>query len=254
LFGLFVAFYFNLKKKVSMFSVYDPCPCKSGKKYKFCCLAAQKIRKIDTPSSLKLKLYIEGIKPLIWRRIIIDNSLMFEDLHSTIQLIMSWEDYHLHEFILPREVKIRKKSEENYMAVDNMFDQQTDKFLDESLIPLGAFLTKKKQKIDYIYDFGDNWNVGITVEDVILKKPEDKMIVCLDGKRSGPPEDSGGSWGYMDALDILMEENEDDADYDDLIEWYGEDFDPEHFDLVAMNKTLAKFSKNIFRCKNIVVF
>ena len=43
----------------------------------------------------------------------------------------------------------------------------------------------------------------------------------LDGERACPPEDCGGTWGYMSAL-----EGE--------VEWMDDDYDPEFFDLKAV--------------------
>ena len=50
------------------------------------------------------------------------------------------------------------------------------------------------------------------------------------------PEDCGGPWGYMDLLDVISDPN--DPEYDERIEWIGEDFDPELFDIEKINKRL----------------
>ena len=60
--------------------------------------------------------------------------------------------------------------------------------------------------------------------------------ICLAGERSGPPEDCGGPWGYMDLLDVLDDPN--DPEYEERVEWIGEDFDPELFDIEKINKRL----------------
>jgi hypothetical protein len=52
--------------------------------------------------------------------------------------------------------------------------------------------------------------------------------ICIAGKRSGPPEDCGGPWGYMELLDVLNDPN--DPEYEDRVEWVGGDFDSELFD------------------------
>ena len=43
-----------------------------------------------------LKLEIEDTN--IWRRVSFTSGIGFYDLHSIIQIIFGWEDYHLHEF------------------------------------------------------------------------------------------------------------------------------------------------------------
>ena len=51
-----------------------------------------------------------------------------------------------------------------------------------------------------------------------------------------PPEDCGGVWGYADMLEKLKHPGNE--EYEDLIEWLGEEFDPAFFSLDAVNKML----------------
>ncbi len=83
--------------------------------------------------------------------------------------------------------------------------------------------------VDYIYDFGDNWEHIIKLEKIF---PRDKNVdypICIAGKRACPPEDCGGIWGYENFLEIINDP--DNEEYEDMIEWVGGEFDPEHFDV-----------------------
>ena len=62
--------------------------------------------------------------------------------------------------------------------------------------------------------------------------------VCVDGARACPPEDSGGAWGYLEKLEALASDD-DDEDTNSLREWMG-DFDPEPFDKDSVNKELKR--------------
>jgi hypothetical protein len=53
----------------------------------------------------------------------------------------------------------------------------------------------------------------------------------IAGKRACPPEDCGGPWGYENLLEALADPKH--PDHDDLKEWVGGDFDPEHFEVPA---------------------
>ena len=60
--------------------------------------------------------------------------------------------------------------------------------------------------------------------------PREKNIdypVCIAGARACPPEDCGGIGGYANLLKIIMDL--DHKEYEEMIEWAGGDFDPEHF-------------------------
>jgi len=65
------------------------------------------------------------------------------------------------------------------------------------------------------------------------------------GERACPPEDCGGIWRYEELLEVLK--NPDHEDYEEILEWVGEEFDPEHFDVneVGLNK-LNKRKKFLF--------
>src|SRR4030095_14290547 len=85
------------------------------------------------------------------------------------------------------------------------------------------------------YDFGDSWQHEIKVEKIFPYDPGIVLPVCLAGERACPPEDCGSFPGYEDILRVLKKaENDDDHA---LLEWLGP-YDPEHFDLEAVNSCL----------------
>jgi hypothetical protein len=45
-----------------------------------------------------LRIELEDIEPLIWRRVAVRTSMNLQALHSVIQTAMGWLDYHLWEF------------------------------------------------------------------------------------------------------------------------------------------------------------
>ncbi len=71
-----------------------------------------------------LRIELEDIEPLIWRRVAVPTSMNLKALHRVIQAAMGWLDYHLWEFaanehkydmLLPndpdwsREAKLRRR-------------------------------------------------------------------------------------------------------------------------------------------------
>lgn len=54
------------------------------------------------------------------------------------------------------------------------------------------------------------------------------MPACIHGRRSCPPEDCGGTWGYRELLGILADPAH--PEHDERREWIGRPFDPDAFD------------------------
>lgn len=185
---------------------------------------------IVTPIIYQLKITLKHSKPPIWRRILIPFTYTLADLHRVIQVIMeNWTDNHLHEF----EIKHR------YYGDPKMSDSTE---FDERKFPLYKILRKNKEKFLYTYDFGDNWEHEIMLEKILKFDPRQQYPFCIAGKRVCPEEDSGGMWGYEYKLKVMR--NPKHPEYKELVEWMGEDFDPEKFDKESINEELKRQFKN----------
>jgi hypothetical protein len=103
---------------------------------------------------------------------------------------------------------------------------------------VGAVLVRKGQKLLYEYDFGDSWEHEIVVEKMLPFDPRAKYPACLDGARACPPEDCGSFPGYMGILEALKAPKKTE-EQKELLEWLEEGYDPERFDLEAVNRRLA---------------
>jgi len=171
----------------------------------------------------QFKITLRDIKPPIWRRIQVPETYTFWDLHVAIQDAMGWSDYHLHEFEM---VGPSTGLKVNIGIPDEDFGRE---ILPGWKQKIADYFSVENRSADYTYDFGDNWEHIIKLEKIL---PRDKNIdypICIAGKRACPPEDCGGIWGYENFLEIINDP--DNKEYEDMIEWAGGEFDPEHFDV-----------------------
>ncbi|NCC52353.1 MAG: plasmid pRiA4b ORF-3 family protein [Spartobacteria bacterium] len=193
-------------------------------------MTATQKKKKERPvwNAIQLKVKLRHLRPPIWRRVVVPDNITLGDLHQVIQVTMGWYNCHMHCFrIGDIEYTSRDASEMGELDMDN-----------EERVPLAAVLTHEKQKFIYEYDFGDSWEHEVVVEKFLPLDPATKYPVCLGGARACPPEDCGGFPGYENILDVLKDENRDE-EKEELLEWIGEDYDPELFDLSRVNWQLG---------------
>lgn len=174
----------------------------------------------------QFKLSMKYITPQIWRRIQVPESYTFQDLHNAIQAVMSWEDYHLHEFEIqnPKTAVLERiaPEDEDQEVFDNM------PLISEKKAKISKYFTLENKVALYTYDFGDDWQVNVRLEKILPRKEGIEYPICLAGKRAAIPEDTGGVYGYEAMLEVLKDPEHE--EYEDTVEWLGEDFDPEYFD------------------------
>ncbi len=182
----------------------------------------------DQPSIYQLKVTIRGIRPPVWRRLQVSGAATFGDLHDILQRALGWEDYHLHHFAIG----------DAFYGVPDPEDADWDFGTeDERRARLQQILGHDLKKFVYEYDFGDGWEHMITVEKVLTREPGVAYPRCLVGRRAGPPEDSGGPWGYARLIEVTGDPKH--PEYEEMREWLGENFDPERFGLEDVNLLLC---------------
>ena len=108
---------------------------------------------------------------------------------------------------------------------------------DETQVYLSQLVANGCKKLRYWYDFGDDWWHTITIEKTLKPKPTDHFPTCLKGVGACPPEDCGGIWGYYEFLEAIRDPKHE--RHDELVEWAGDDFDPNDFDVEETNEALA---------------
>ena len=177
----------------------------------------------------QLKITLKHIRPPVWRRLQVPEEIILGELHRYLQVVMGWSDSHLHSFTIGRTEYTRPYPEED------LFSESTAK--DEARVTLGQVVRSEKTRFGYVYDYGDHWVHDLLVEKILPRDTETAYPLCLAGRRACPPEDCGGVWGYDGMLEALRDpRHEEHASY---LEWLGGGFDPEAFDLEAVNLRLA---------------
>ena len=53
-----------------------------------------------SPHAYQLKILLRGIKPPVWRRILVSGDTTIRVLHEILQVAMGWYNCHLHNFLI----------------------------------------------------------------------------------------------------------------------------------------------------------
>ncbi|MDO9566556.1 MAG: plasmid pRiA4b ORF-3 family protein [Candidatus Desulfaltia sp.] len=210
-----------------------------------------------------MKAYIIKIKlkhsdPLIWRRVIMPAGATFNRLHDVIQTVTNFQsgypagDYHLYEFDLQEEnirvtndeeayqehlhFKKNRKAYEERLRTMPSEHAEFEKAYQERLQaevrkPKGLKIDdyiEKHEEILYRYDFGDDWQFTIKLEDIV----DDYYFgypTLLDGAETAPPEDVGGVPGFYEFLEAYRDEKH--PEHEEMMAWADgqgfREYDPE---------------------------
>ncbi len=183
-------------------------------------------READTVYQLKITLL--EVDPPIWRRLLVAADATLGDLNFILQAAMGWTNSHLHQFTID--------------GVDYSDPgAEVDGAEDEFAVTLADVVPAERLRFNLLYDFGDAWDHEITVEKILPREAGKRYPLCVAGERARPPEDCGGVWGYGDFLEAIQDPEHE--EHDAMLEWIGGSFDPEAFDVAALNKRLPRDMK-----------
>lgn len=177
---------------------------------------------------LQIKAQLVGAKkPPVWRRLVLPSRLTFYELHLVLQEAMGWLDYHLYEFV-GRDV---------FLCEPDHFEEfgspYPDRFyLDPKLTLIHGLMISLKT-INYFYDFGDGWQIKLTVEKIV--ESDNPYPYISDWRGEAPPEDCGGIPGFDNLRAILADPEH--PEYADMLDWTkSQDYGP--FDRTTVNSVL----------------
>jgi hypothetical protein len=175
----------------------------------------------------QMKITLTGVEnPPVWRRVLVPAAIRLDRLHEVIQATMGWQNAHLHAFI----------DGQTYYGVPDAELQ----YRDERTTRLNDLVTPGERLL-YTYDFGDDWDHDILIEEATTAQPGTRYPRCLAGQAACPPEDAGGWPGYEQLVHILTDPGHE--EHQDMLDWLGLDnrsqFDPAHFEPDEANRRLA---------------
>ncbi len=175
----------------------------------------------------QLRIMLLDVVPHVWRQVLVPDSISLPKLHSVILYAMGWQGGHLHEFDFG---PIR-------------FGELDEEFPDEGLrsergVKLSQAMSGWHFHFEHRYDFGDGWQHWVVVEELFEPDTPLKNARCISGQNACPPEDVGGTSGYVEFLAAISDPAHE--EHDNYLGWHGGPFDPAEFDINEINNALAQ--------------
>jgi hypothetical protein len=184
------------------------------------------MKRHKTPSStLQFRLSVTGVKPEIWRLLLVSSDTTLAQLHIILQILMGWQARHLYAFVIDGKRYSPPHEDDGNVGKSNLIGTR-----------LSSVLKDSATTITYEYDFGDRWEIELHMAPMPDQVDRKQSAECIEGCRHGPAEDSGGSRGYMEKIQIFS--NPEHKRYQQIREKMGPDFNPEAFDLLETNELL----------------
>lgn len=163
----------------------------------------------------RLRIILNDVDPQPMRQIEVPLKIRLDRLHEVIQAAMGWTDTHLYEF---------RAAGASWGVPDP--DGSEDGPMPAKKTTLQKVIENTGVKtIQYIYDFGDDWDHGIRIERVNEATPAVVYPRLLKASGACPPEDIGGAPGYEDFIKAIADP--DHEQHDDMVRWSGGTSDPE---------------------------
>ncbi|MFJ6197021.1 plasmid pRiA4b ORF-3 family protein [Micromonospora sp. NPDC092111] len=174
----------------------------------------------------ELKVSLTGVRPSVWRRVLVPGGFTLDRLHRVVQHAMGWRDCHLHSFEIDG-VQYGEPDPGGELSLRDELDTRLDA------------VAGKGDRFGYLYDFGDWWEHDLMVEDVLAADPDERYPCCPDGARACPPEGVGGPTGQSLLLAALADPGH--PEHATMRDWAGPGYDPTAFDPGRATTLLRRF-------------
>lgn len=187
------------------------------------------------PTAYQLRIELCHFEPAIYRDVLVDPATPLPKLHTLIQTAMGWDDEHLHGFALPlkKESYYRVPVSRRYEMPD--LDIGDEPANNEARYKLQDLLKAPKDKLLYLYDFGDDWEHIITLKAVV--ETDAPLPQLLKAQNGCPPENCGGPFGAEHWASVWHDKTHE--DHEVAQEIFGK-HEPGWLDLEALQKAVNK--------------
>jgi hypothetical protein len=177
----------------------------------------------------QLRIELEGLLPVVWRRVLVSGRASLHELHSVIQSVMD-HDEELGYQVIVDGISFLDPEEDDHVS------HRADTV---SVATLGLHLGSRFRHIAEHH--GDPWRHVVTVEQISPRLIGQRLPVCLAAGRASPPSDCASVEEYRELLAAVGQQG--DVFAAAQLHWLPDNFDPEFVDVVALTAVLNRVPK-----------
>ena len=202
--------------------------------FRYACSMKSTAKPSNVDRIARVPVALNHMKPAIWRRVEVPLTTSLRGLHEVIQAAMLFENYHLFQF------DVIVADETRHYGMPDPDGDDWIKIVDAKNVKLGSLVERDVKLLSYTYEFGDNWEHTITIEETGMADPAIDYPRFIEGERRAPPEDVGGIPGFEGFLDAMKKPRH--PERKQMLEWYGGVFQPEEIDAPKITRNIAKLA------------
>lgn len=125
----------------------------------------------------QLRVVLQGVSPLVWRRLLVPGEISLADLHQVLQTALGWSDFYCYEFHFHGRTVGRETG-------------------DPHAVGLADLALHRGERFRYRYNFFAHWECDIRLE-ALLSVTASPLPSCVAGRNPAPDEEEGGAWQYQ---------------------------------------------------------
>ena len=167
------------------------------------------------PVLYRVTVDLNEAEPRIWRTLELRSDLHLDLVHAVLQGAFNWSDSHLYRFSVGGDPFALDS--QVFICPYDVEDGDVEGIPAED-VRLDETLQEPGDVLQYVYDYGDHWDLTLRLDAVLPLVADDAPATCVDGQRAAPPENCGGLRRAEELAEVLE--------------------DPERFDVDEVNRGL----------------
>ena len=176
-------------------------------------------------SDFVLRIYLEGIRPRIWRQIRVPSTMSLAAFHDKcLTPLFRWKR-NFHSYLFLKQQRKDKRISYGILGL-NASDNGHVGFQGSRFYKMGSIvvnshhvflcdvLDDNTKSLRYVYDLGDQFWHKITLEQILPRQKRKNIVRVLDGKRGHPLENTKGNRGFVERLNKMHDTKISDSDFE----------------------------------------